>query len=1033
MADYVLGTRTPGERTAIVDFSSGVQRRWTYHELRSAVSALSATLRSAGVSEGDVVAVLTENSAEFVIAYFGVLAAGGLVLPLPPLATVPVWTDELEEHGAQALIVDTSLWHQPPKSIAVTICIGQTSPTGTVQWERTTSLVPATDQTPALGGERPAVLLSSSGTSGRPTTTVLTHHNLVAGLAQIDAVHRLREGEVVTCVGPLRHIYGMQMALNPVLRAGGTLLIGQSRFCATDYVQLLRDQHVGVAYLVPSVIGELAALREHPRLPALRLIVSGGAPLAPAAADRCARAFGRPVVQGFGMTEAGCVSFPPDDRITPAGSVGIVLPGTDARFADPASGEDVPAGTVGELLLRSPQVSPDCLDASGDGWFRTGDLAVLDQEGFLHVVGRLKSLIKYKGHQVSPAELEKILIAHPAVVDVFVVGEPDPVAGELPKAFVVAPLDLPLGVLAAHVAERVAPYEKIRLIQRVREIPRSATGKASKPEPLRVLLLSSQRGELVLRRFGLDREEFETAVVDPDHADALAAIKDRWVGVDVVVYATPFPRTEALVRRLVQETLGAGGRLIGVLGHDWEPADAESHHCAVARLAAEVRSSDVVVVTVDAGVKHVATLLPAVVTGAADHLSGGLVRPEDVDSGLLRPVIPLPPPIRYPFNSRTSLTVSAEYDRIRAEPSLTQVQLPFGAPAWLVADHDQARFVLSDPRFSRAAAKGRDIPRQSESVNEAGLLSLDPPDHTRLRSLISGALTMRRAEQQRHGVRTLCEELTGSLIDAGPPADLVEQYALPVSFGVISGLLGVPAQDRRQIREWSDAHLSTTVLPPEEVVRRNARLKDYFAGLIDERQLQPGDDLLSDLLRARDHEQRLSTDELVQLAANLVFAGYEATSTQIPNFILFLLERPALWDELCDRPDRVSAAVDELLRFVPLMAGAGTMPRYALEDVVIGETLVRAGDPVIVSLGASNRDASVFPAPHSFDLDRPRNRGHLAFGHGAHHCVGMSLARVELQEALAAVLRNLPQLRLAGEPRWKDQVMRGPRSMPVTW
>jgi hypothetical protein len=492
--------------------------------------------------------------------------------------------------------------------------------------------------------------MSSSGTQGPPKKVVLTHRNLTAGLAQIASVHRIGDGEAVTCVGPLRHIYGMQMAMNPVLRAGGTLVIAAARFRLSEFLDAVREHHVAVAYLVPSVIVELAGLPSLPDLPGLRLIVSGGGPLAASAATGCARRTGVPVVQGFGMTEAGCVSFTPDDRPGPVGSIGVILPGTEARFADPETGDELPPGQAGELWLRGPQLTPGYLDGSAagvwdrDGWFRTGDLAVLDPGGYLRIVGRLKSLIKYKGHQVAPAELEAILLAHPAVVDALVTGEPDPVAGELPKAFVVVPREVPLREITAYVAGKVAPHKRIRRIERVREIPRSAMGKPARPAPLRVIVTVGSTGlgrdlAVALVRVGAsvlitgDEETglaevarqlhdapglIASAVVDGTNTEALAdTAYAAFGGVDVVVDTT----TTGLVRAVLPRMAAAGwGRIIAL---DTDLA---------AALARELTGTEVSAVAYDPGHAPAEPLaLVALATGAVDHLSGSCATPKDLE------------------------------------------------------------------------------------------------------------------------------------------------------------------------------------------------------------------------------------------------------------------------------------------------------------------------------------------------------------------------------------------------------------------
>jgi cytochrome P450/acyl-CoA synthetase (AMP-forming)/AMP-acid ligase II len=1060
VAEYVLGRSVAADRLAVVDHSRGGRpREWSYVALTSAVSHLATRLSVLGIGEGDVVAVLTETSAEFVIAYYGVLAAGAVVLPLDPRDSEASWAADLAGCHARAIIVEAALWATPPRLLNGVVHIGSDE------------AAPREDSTPwpeaiganhgqaggrgltglAPGGDRPAVLMSSSGTQGLPKKVVVTHRNLTAGLAQIATVHRIGDGEAVTCVGPLRHVYGMQMAMNPVLRGGGTLVITTARFHLADFLTHVREHHVAVAYLVPSVVVELAARTSPPLLPDLRLIVSGGGPLPPFAAADCARRVGVPVVQGFGMTEAGCVSFTPDDRPGPVGSIGVVLPGTETRFVNPETGRASSSGEAGELWLRGPQLTPGYLPGPAtsaapvrdpDGWFHTGDLAALDPGGYLRIVGRLKSLIKYKGHQVPPAELEAILLTHPAVEDTLVVGEPDDAAGELPKAFVVVPATTPLSDITAYVTTRVAPHKRIRRIERVREISRSAMGKPLRPAALRVIVTDGYPG------FGRDiglaliRAGASVLITGGDQAAVDDAVR-QLDGIDVLIDTTTVPgasRAGDLAQTVLPGMLAAGwGRIIIVGDEDTLAHDMER----VVALNAELTGTGVSAVAYAAdSVSSAIQPLLAIATGAADHLSGTCVTVVSRDpdrltfAGVENHTTPEdseePSILSYPFNKAESLAVSEMYERVRGSRTLPRVRLPFGEPAWLITDYEQARFVLSDPRFSRAAAHGRDIPRQSHSPMDAGLLSIDPPDHTRLRSLISKAFTMRRVEGLRPKVRALAETLIEEMKSSGTSADLVEQYALPLTRGVISDLLGVPKEDRGRFRAWSDAHLSTNALPAAEIATRTGDLHAYIAELTAAKRAKPADDLLSDLVEARDQDDRLSEEELVKVAITLLSAGYEATSTQIPNFIYFLLGQPELWNQLRTQPEKIPSAVEELLRFVPLMAGAGTMPRYALAEVMIGETVVAAGEPVIVSLTASNRDSALFENPDTFAIDRERNR-HLAFGHGLHHCVGMSLARIELQESLAAVLHALPDLRLTGEIAWKKKIMRGPETMWVSW
>ncbi|TVT23715.1 cytochrome P450 [Amycolatopsis acidiphila] len=363
---------------------------------------------------------------------------------------------------------------------------------------------------------------------------------------------------------------------------------------------------------------------------------------------------------------------------------------------------------------------------------------------------------------------------------------------------------------------------------------------------------------------------------------------------------------------------------------------------------------------------------------------------------------------------------------------MIRVQLPYGEPAWLATRYADARFVLGDKRFSRAMAAERDAPRLSPGVRPGGILQMDPPDHTRLRRLVAKAFTIRRVEQLRPRVRELSERYLDELVALGAPVDLVENYALPIPVAVICELLGVPVDDRPRFRVWSDAALSTSGLTAEEFTRNQEELRDYMRGLIAQRRAEPADDLMTDLIAARDEQDRLTELEMVDLCRGILIAGHETTASQIPNFVYVLQERPEQWKQLCADPELVKPAVEELLRFVPLGAGA-SFPRYAAEDVEVGGVLVKQGEPVLVAVGAANRDGLRFGAPEELRFDREENQ-HLGFGHGVHHCLGAPLARVELQEALRALVTRLPSLRLAGDPVWKTEMLvRGPRTMPVAW
>ncbi|MFH8518174.1 cytochrome P450 [Streptomyces gelaticus] len=389
-------------------------------------------------------------------------------------------------------------------------------------------------------------------------------------------------------------------------------------------------------------------------------------------------------------------------------------------------------------------------------------------------------------------------------------------------------------------------------------------------------------------------------------------------------------------------------------------------------------------------------------------------------------------PLAYPFNTPDGLRLADAYERVRERSGLLRVQMPYGEPAWLVTRYADARLVLGDQRFSRAAAASHDEPRQSEGQRDGGILGMDPPDHTRLRSLVAKAFTVRQVERLRPQVRELTAGLLDELESAGPPADLVDKFALPLPVAVICRMLGVPTEDRPRFRVWSDDALSTSSLTAEEFEASREELRGYMAGLIDQHRQSPQDDLMTALIEARDGGDRLSELELIDLCVGILVAGHETTASQIPNFVLTLLDHPDQLARLRAEPELVPKAVEELLRFVPLGSGAG-QPRYATEDIEVGGTLVRAGSPVLVAVGAANRDALRFAAPGVLDIAREGNQ-HLGFGHGVHHCLGAPLARLELQEALSALIARFPELRLAGDVTWKSEMLvRGPRVMPVEW
>ncbi|MFC0434515.1 cytochrome P450 [Kutzneria buriramensis] len=390
----------------------------------------------------------------------------------------------------------------------------------------------------------------------------------------------------------------------------------------------------------------------------------------------------------------------------------------------------------------------------------------------------------------------------------------------------------------------------------------------------------------------------------------------------------------------------------------------------------------------------------------------------------------------YPFSEAQGLELDPEYGRLRDNGELARVRMPYGGEAWMATSYEDVKTVLGDPRFSRAATLGADVPRMMPLIqNETNLLTMDPPDHSRLRKLVAKAFTMRRIEMLRPRAQEVVDGLLDDIEAQGPPADLVEGLALPLPITMICELLGVPYEDRDKFRAWSDAALAFNAFTLEEIQAGRDGLREYLAGLVAQRREQPTDDLLGVLVQARDEEDRLSEAELVQFGVTLLVAGHETTANQTGNFLFTLLSTPHLLRDLRENPELLNPAIEEMLRMTPLGTAAG-FPRIATEDVVLSGTLVRAGEAVMTQLASANRDGGVFDHGDEIDFHR-ENNPHIAFGHGVHHCLGAQLARLELQVAVGSVLNRFPDLRFAVPveevPFKTGRLIRGLRALPVTW
>jgi acyl-CoA synthetase (AMP-forming)/AMP-acid ligase II len=463
MPEYVMaGAAARGDHPAVIDGATG--QTTTYAELAEKVDAVAAWLQGQGIGKGDVVGLTGPNSAEWAIAYHAILRAGGVVTPMSPLLTQEEIRKQQANAGAKLLI------DEPLNAVSA-------------------ANPGAKPKEVEVDPEDLAVLPYSSGTTGLMKGVMLTHRNLVANIEQAHNSMPVTEEDVLVGLMPFFHIYGQTVVLNMGLAKGSTIVTMQ-RFDCDALMDLMEEHGVTWLHVAPPVILQLATHTnvEGRDFSKLKLIISGAAPLDAELAGRAEAKVGAPVRQGYGMTELSPVSH--KSRLariaeTPPGSVGALIPNTEARLVDPETGEDAAEGEEGEIWIRGPQVMKGYLnnpEATAetlveDGWLRTGDIARIDQDGFTFIVDRLKELIKYKGYQVPPAELEAVLVSHPKVKDAGVIGVPMDDGGEAPKAYVVTDDGVEPDELMAYVAERVAPYKKVREVEFVDEIPKSASGK----------------------------------------------------------------------------------------------------------------------------------------------------------------------------------------------------------------------------------------------------------------------------------------------------------------------------------------------------------------------------------------------------------------------------------------------------------------------------------------------------------------------------------------------------------------------------
>ncbi len=507
-----LLTRTArryGDKTAIIDGA----RSFTYSQISEYSDRLSAALAGQGVAKGDQVAILAPNCVEFVISFFGILKAGAVVSTINSGYREREIAHQLNDSGAETLIVHEAL--QPMADLARDdvaglkrdIVIRPDSSDGESFWGLLEN-APATPPSVVIDPKSDvAALPYSSGTTGLSKGVMLTHYNLTSNVRQFvsrkDEQASLVESDVILTHLPLFHIYGMNVLMNGAIGVGATQVM-MGRFDMDEFLALLSDHRVSVLFTVPPVglgLTQYPAVQETD-LSALRVGFFGAAPLSEDMQIRIQDALDAPIIQGYGMTEASPVTNADfmEPHLIRHGSIGPAMPDTDEKVVDLDVGEkEVPAGDIGELLARGPQVMKGYYNNEAatketlteDGWLHTGDIVRMDEDGYVWVLDRKKELIKYKGFQVPPAELEGVLLEHPGISDAAVIGKEDIESGEIPKAFVVAGPGAELSAedVMSFVAEKVATFKRVREVEFTDAIPKNPSGKI-----LRRTLIERERG-----------------------------------------------------------------------------------------------------------------------------------------------------------------------------------------------------------------------------------------------------------------------------------------------------------------------------------------------------------------------------------------------------------------------------------------------------------------------------------------------------------------------------------------------------------
>jgi len=483
------------DKPAFIDAPSG--RAVTFAQVKQLAHHVAAGLAARGLKKGDVAALYLPNLPEYPPLFHGITLAGGVVTTANPLSSAEDLGRQLKDSGAKFLFTIPQLMEKAAAAAALADCKHIFTLGAQVEGATPFAELIKNDGKPPAVKINPkedlVALPYSSGTTGLPKGVMLTHYNLVANLAQCKETDIFVEGHTVFSVLPFFHIYGMTCLVNATMYAGSTV-VTMPQYEPEAFLRAMQDYEVDTTYVAPPLVLMLAKhpLVERFDLSKLKHVISGAAPMDGALAKACSERIDAIVCQGYGMTEASPVThanYTDPERCRP-NTVGVPVANTECRIIDVATGKDCGPNQEGEILIRGPQVMKGYLNQpqataemiDKDGWLHTGDIGTIDDEGRYRVYDRVKELIKYKGYQVPPAELEGILLSHPAVADAAVIPAADEEAGEVPVAFVVTRSPVTETALIDFVAERVSPYKKIRAVTFIEAVPKSAAGKILRRE-----------------------------------------------------------------------------------------------------------------------------------------------------------------------------------------------------------------------------------------------------------------------------------------------------------------------------------------------------------------------------------------------------------------------------------------------------------------------------------------------------------------------------------------------------------------------